>query len=172
MKKILALVPPPLPFLSNIQRAVVILAAPYPPPPVTLRCKDMQYYSKEHQKLHWKFHKKICVAPHLRWKEARSYDQSASVRDKLERLLANKSRTGTFACGGKAPPTHVVPVIELTGAAPPPMPHPRRPSPLPRRRSMTLPRLSCSLLPLRRPASRPRLARPASEQRTPLPEVV
>ncbi|GMI15574.1 hypothetical protein TrVE_jg2464 [Triparma verrucosa] len=27
------------------------------------RCKEVRYSSKEHQKSHWKFHKKLCVPP-------------------------------------------------------------------------------------------------------------
>ncbi|GMH61205.1 hypothetical protein TrLO_g229 [Triparma laevis f. longispina] len=34
-----------------------------PPTKTCSRCKETQYCSKEHQTAHWKWYKKICVAP-------------------------------------------------------------------------------------------------------------
>ncbi|GMH58370.1 hypothetical protein TrST_g998 [Triparma strigata] len=34
-----------------------------PAPLMCSRCKEVRYCSKEHQKTHWKFHKKLCAPP-------------------------------------------------------------------------------------------------------------
>ncbi|GMH54923.1 hypothetical protein TL16_g01782 [Triparma laevis f. inornata] len=59
------------PSQSSSKPAAAAKPAPYcafpgckvPPTKTCSRCKETQYCSREHQKEHWRFHKKICVAP-------------------------------------------------------------------------------------------------------------
>ncbi|GMH54016.1 hypothetical protein TL16_g01586 [Triparma laevis f. inornata] len=49
--------------LTNPPSSCAVTGCKVPTTKTCSRCKEIQYCSKEHQTEHWKFHKKLCVAP-------------------------------------------------------------------------------------------------------------